>query len=167
MPKEAMSEAHLPAERPQAREATRLSSPHVDTSGPSGDPKPPAEGPRSAVRVTRMRGRASFLDLRRNGVRGRMGPLTVTFVASGDELAEVGYAISRRVGNAVVRNRLRRRLRSAIADLSRAGKITLRGGRYLISPKSSATQLSFAELGQTLHGALEQAWGRATAAGVR
>ena len=155
MPKEATSEAHLSAERPQACEATRIPPPHVDSSGPSGDPQPPAEGPRSAVSVMPMRGRASFVDLRRNGFRARSGPLGISFApgAAGAPV-EVGYAISRRVGNAVERNRLRRRLRSALTELGRAADPTLRGGKYVISPSPAAAQLSYRALAAALRGAL-------------
>ncbi len=162
MPKEATSEAHLSAERPQAGEAPRIPSPHVDASWPSGDPQPPPEGPRSAVSVTPMRGRANFLDLRRNGVRARSGPFVVTFAPWVDDgPVQVGYAVSRRVGNAVVRNRLRRRLRAILDGLARAGNPTLRGGRYVISPNPAAVHLSFPQLEAAVQGALEKATQRA------
>jgi len=159
VPKEATSEAHLSAERPQAGEATRIPPPHVDSSGPSGDPQPPAEGPRSAVSVIPMRGRASFVDLRRNGFRARSGALGISFSpgAAGAPVVEVGYAISRHVGNAVARNRLRRRLRSALTELGRESDTTLRGGKYVISPGPAAAQLSYRDLTATLRSALKKA----------
>ena len=162
MPKEATSEAHLSAERPQAGKTTRVPSPHVDKSGPSGDPQPPAEGPRPAVRVIRMHGRENFLDVRQHGFRARSGPIGVSYVArvSGAP-AQVGYAITQRVGNAVVRNRLRRRLRAALTELARVEHPTLRGGLYVINPSPAAVPLSFTQLGSALRTALDKVVARA------
>ncbi len=39
------------------------------------------------------------------------------------EITLIGYAIGRQVGNAVMRNRIRRRLRSVFAELDRAGHL--------------------------------------------
>ncbi|MGH9190794.1 MAG: ribonuclease P protein component [Acidimicrobiales bacterium] len=62
-----------------------------------------------------VRGRTDFEDLRRSGHRVRRGPLTVTWLA-GEPTGppRVGYAIGRNLGGAVVRNRLRRRLRAVV-----------------------------------------------------
>ena len=69
--------------------------------------------------------------------------MAVTFVAGdGGESARVAYAISRRVGGAVQRNRLRRRLRAAASELG--GQ--LRSGAYLVSAGPGAKLASFAEL---------------------
>ena len=47
-----------------------------------------------------------------------------------DRAAAVGFAIPRRVGGAVVRNRIKRRLRAEIAELERYGMLP--GGDHLI-----------------------------------
>jgi ribonuclease P protein component len=114
-----------------------------------------------------MRGRASFLDVRHNGVRSRAGAISVAFVPRDDGgPARVGYAVTRRVGRAVVRNRLRRRLRAALSELIRVNSTTLRGGLYVITPTPAAIGLSFPELRDTLAAALEKSsrQGRRTAA---
>jgi len=104
-----------------------------------------------------MRGRASFLDIRHNGVRARSGAVSVAFVPHpADEPAQVGYSISRQVGNAVVRNRLRRRLRAALSELARLNTPTLRGGLYVITPSPAAVGLSFTQLRDSLAAALEK-----------
>jgi ribonuclease P protein component len=54
----------------------------------------------------------------------------------------VAYTIGRRVGSAVVRNRLRRRLRALIRDSAPR----LRPGAYLIGVRPDAAHLTFDDL---------------------
>jgi ribonuclease P protein component len=56
----------------------------------------------------------------------------------------VAYAVGRSVGGAVVRNRVRRRLRAVLhAETARSG---LPAGLYLVGARPSAASASFAEL---------------------
>jgi ribonuclease P protein component len=66
---------------------------------------------------------------------------------------EVAYAINRQVGNAVIRNRLRRRLRSILAGQAAA----LPPGAYLVRTGPRAPQLTFDELKVAMSQALDQA----------
>lgn len=80
----------------------------------------------------------------------RRGPISVTFLeAVADEPPRFAYAIGRRVGGAVVRNRLRRRLRAAVAELDPGP------GLYLVSASAEASSLSYGELKSVLTRALE------------
>ncbi len=54
----------------------------------------------------------------------------------------MAYAINRKVGSAVVRNRLRRRLRAAIDGMSNP----IHQGLYLIKCENQAKELSYDEL---------------------
>ena len=101
--------------------------------------------------VWRVRDSTTFRDVRRQGVRGRAGPLTVTWAAGGDR-PRVAYAIGRPVGNAVARNRLRRRLRALVDDAA----AELRPGAYLIAATPAATTLDTGELRRTLQTALNR-----------
>lgn len=92
--------------------------------------------------VWRVQDRATFEALRRSSHRARRGPVSVTFAAVG-HVAEprVAYAIGKRVGKAVVRNRLRRQIR-AVVD----GMTGLPTGAYLVSVGPGATVLTYEDL---------------------
>jgi ribonuclease P protein component len=78
----------------------------------------------------RIRDRATFAALR-DGRRGHAGPVRLTWVpdAEAGTPPRVAFAVGRRVGSAVERNRLRRQLRAVIAGLAP----DLAPGAYLIA----------------------------------
>jgi ribonuclease P protein component len=66
-----------------------------------------------------VRGRRTFAAVRSKGIRVRHGVLSASFLpGTGTDGLAVAYAITKRVGGAVQRNRLRRRLRAVIAELA-------------------------------------------------
>jgi ribonuclease P protein component len=162
-----MHETHLSTQRTQAGKDPRVPQAHVYQGRPGGDPVAPGEGTPSPVGVisaksperalTPIRSRHTFEDLRRSRIRGRSGPLTVVFVPQTTwSRCEVAYAINKKLGNAVTRNRLRRRLRSILSD--RASELP--AGAYLIRADPGAPSLAFNELRVAMSQALERAVGR-------
>lgn len=94
-----------------------------------------------------IRDRHTFVALRTNGTRVRRGPLSLIFLDSGrDGPACVAYAITKRVGSAVVRNRLRRRLRAICSELDRSVPGTVPTGALLISAGPEAARHNPEEL---------------------
>ena len=73
--------------------------------------------------------------------------------ASETRSVDVAYAISRKVGNAVVRNRIRRRLRALVDDLDPQPL----PGIYLIRCGFETGKLPYEELRHHLHQALDRA----------
>jgi ribonuclease P protein component len=65
----------------------------------------------------------------------------------------VAFAIGRKVGTAVVRNRLRRRIRGGFVELVAEGEV--RPGAYLITAGAAATELSYEELKTNVRTALQ------------
>ena len=91
-----------------------------------------------------------------DGADGADGPAVPAVpVAAPDSPARVAFAIGRGVGSAVVRNRLRRRLRAVLAD---AG---LAPGAYLVSVGPDAVHLSSSELRAAVSAALASVAARA------
>jgi ribonuclease P protein component len=89
----------------------------------------------------------------------RAGGLTLRFVSDGsDGPARVAYAIGRQVGSAVVRNRIRRRLRAAVAQ--READLAA-GGVYLIGADRTAMSTPFENLTDQLARLLRQVGGGA------
>jgi ribonuclease P protein component len=93
----------------------------------------------------RMRHRAEFTLAVRGGTRASRRLLTGhLLVRGGDEAARVGFVVGRAVGGAVVRNRVRRRLR----HLTRGYLDRLPGGSLLVvranPPAAAARQADLA-----------------------
>ncbi|MGD0746927.1 MAG: ribonuclease P protein component [Acidimicrobiales bacterium] len=104
--------------------------------------------------------RAAFADLQRSRARGSSGPVRASFVPATESdpgmFPQVGYAIGRNCGGAVVRNSLRRRAR----EVARSESPTLPRGTYLLRLEPSAAVLEPAALRTDVAAALHRA-GRA------
>jgi ribonuclease P protein component len=150
---EAQGEAHIPAEQASQGDPSRVPPPHEHPGRPGDRPGPAAQGSHPPLGlIGRVGDRASFEALRREGRRARRGPMTVTHVPRGREV-RVAYAIGRKVGPAVVRNRLRRRLREAVRELDRSGG-GLATGDYLIALRPEAAAATYADLRRDLGAAI-------------
>ncbi len=64
-----------------------------------------------------------------------------------DGPVRIAYALPKRIGSAVVRNRVRRRLRAAFATME-ASK--LRPGTYLVTADATVTKMPFPQLIATI-----------------
>jgi ribonuclease P protein component len=111
-------EAHLSAEQPRPRTASRIPSPDVDRGRSRGDPRPPRTRSQEAVGLTTIRARRDFLAAN-SGKRAPMPGfvLLIRDRADGDPAKGVGYTVTKKIGNAVVRNRMKRRFRELARDV--------------------------------------------------
>jgi ribonuclease P protein component len=142
---EAMREEDVPAQQPETAQETRFPHPDADARGPGGHPSPPLQGPRQPVGlIWRVRDRSSFRVLAR-GRRSTVGcvEMRTALLGSVTEPPRAAYAVGRNVGPAVVRNRVRRRLRAAVVE----HRSLLEPGRgYLLRAQSDAAEASYREL---------------------
>ncbi len=91
--------------------------------------------------IGRIQDRATFERLRREGTRLRIDPLWCSFVPDPEVTpTRVAFSIGRATGNAVVRNRLRRRLRAILAVSEPPP------GVALVGAAPAAAELTFDEL---------------------
>jgi ribonuclease P protein component len=107
--------------------------------------------------VGRITSRAVFAELQRSRARGVRGPVKATFVPTDENVPgvfpQVGYAIGRRCGGAVIRNTLRRRARAVIQSEAHR----LPRGSYLVRFEPGAAELAPTAFRSDLVGALVRA----------
>ena len=99
--------------------------------------------------IERLSGRRAFDQLRADGERRGRGPLRLVTRPDPTQSARFAYAIPRSVGNAVVRNRIKRRIRAVLHELDDhdAG---LPGGDHLLRVTGSIDHWSHATLRTTM-----------------
>jgi ribonuclease P protein component len=160
---EESSEAHLSAQRPPPSQEARLPASHVDQGGSCRHPGAPPEGPGEAVGlIAPLRDRRSLQLVREQGHRGRAGPVTVRYAGpSEDGRLLVAFAIGRHTGTAVVRNRIRRRLRAALDEMARADEVP--SGAVIVTAGPSVATVPFSAVRRDLARALATAVTRAGA----
>jgi ribonuclease P protein component len=94
----------------------------------------------------RLRRPAEFRDVLKKGERTGDRLLLVSALRTGSDRYRFGLSVSKRVGGAVVRNKVKRRLREALREMSGAG-----GGGWdvVVSARPAAAEAEFSELRQS------------------
>ena len=131
-------EAHFPTQQPQAQEDARVPRADAHQGRSRRAPVPASSRPCPPLGlIRRIPDRGTFSALA-EAPKFRAGSIVARYLA-GPEL-RVGFSISKRVGGAVARNRVRRRLRAAFAQAE------LPTGDYLLSAEAAAGRASFETL---------------------
>src|SRR5579864_1369838 len=163
---EACREADLSTGQARAQAPTRLSDPNGYQGRTQGGECSPDARPQAAERVTgrcagldvgameRLRHRSDFLL----AAAGASAP-TAGFVVQRRDRGDggpprVGFTVSRKVGGAVERNHVRRRLREIVRLSAAAGFGA--GSDYVVVGRRAALALPFARLAADLSGALRR-----------
>ncbi len=148
-----MREADLPAEQPEAQKEARIPSADEESRRSCRAEVTPSARARSDFGlIHRVRSHATFAALSRVRPR-RDGPVWVRQVESGAHRhPEVAYAIGRGSGNAVIRNRLRRRLRAIVHQHE---GLLRPGSSYLIGVSKTANVATFHEMEKACANCLE------------
>ena len=99
----------------------------------------------------RITDRRSFEEVRQHGRRARRGPLTVTWLAPPPATTtppRAGFTVGKATGGAVLRNRVRRRLRAALRELLADARLP--AGTYLLSGTAEVARMRWSALVQLL-----------------
>lgn len=107
-------------------------------------------------RRLRLRADSEFRRARTIGRSWSNGRLTVGVVTNGLEHNRYGFVVSKRVGNAVTRNLLKRRLREILRELETARRLG-RGYDLAFVVRPVLVQLSFEELRACVMGLVARA----------
>ena len=148
-------EAHLPTEQSGPRPPARLSPSQRDGRRPQDPQRPPRARPQEAQRLVTLRKRADFLAA--NAGKRASGPGFVLLVrdrADGDPAKRVGYTVTRKIGGAVVRNRMKRRLRALAREMLTDGGFA--GADHVLIGRAGGIERDYSLLRHELTRALER-----------
>ncbi len=97
----------------------------------------------------RLKKRAEFLAVAAKGAKAPMPGLVMQLMPRADDAPfRVGFTVTKKVGNAVVRNRIRRRFREAIRRVS--ADAALADHDYVVMAREAALRAEFAALVESL-----------------
>jgi ribonuclease P protein component len=148
-------EANFSTKQSEAIQEARVPSPDVHprrtrhSEGSSGQGSSPAVG-----LIWSVQDRAGFARISAEAQKVRVGPIWVRWVADSELMPpRVAFSIGVAVGPAVVRNRLRRRIRAVLRESE------LPGGLYLFGATPAAAELSSADVRGIIDKMVVRGWG--------
>src|SRR3954451_11397093 len=148
-------EAHLPAEQSRPQTASRVPQPHGHSGRPQGAERAPRARPQEAQRLSTIKKRADFLAA--NAGKRASTPGFILLVRDrkdSDPLMRVGFTVTKKIGGAVVRNRMKRRFRALAREVVPAKGIA--GADHVIIGRAKGIEREFGLLRSELMGALAQ-----------
>src|SRR5947209_573077 len=140
-------EAHLPAEQSRPQAASRVSRPHGDSRRTKGAERAAGPRPQEAQRLTTISKRADFVAA--NGGLRTTTPGFVLLVRKRDDAdstKRVGFTVIKKIGGAVVRNRMKRRFRALAREIVPSRGVA--GADHVMIGRSKGIERDFALLRQ-------------------
>jgi ribonuclease P protein component len=148
-------EAHLPAEQPRPQPASRLPRADGDRRRPQSAERPPGPRSQETQRLVTIKKRADFVAAN-SGLRATTPGfiLLVRDRKDSDPVMRVGFTVTKKIGGAVVRNRMKRRFRALAREALSANGI--RGADHVMIGRAKGIERDFGLLRSELLGALEK-----------
>jgi ribonuclease P protein component len=148
-------EAHLPAEQPGPQAPARVPRPHGDPGRAQGAERPSRARPQEAQRLATIRKRADFLAA--NGGKRASTPGFILLVRDRKDASaamRVGFTVTRKIGGAVVRNRMKRRFRALAREI--IPQQGFAGADHVMIGRSGGVEREFGALRTELEYALDK-----------
>lgn len=149
-------EAHLSTEQPSARTSPRVPSPDVNRGRSHSDSQSSGARSQEALSLITIRQRKDFLAA--NSARRVATPGFVLLVrdrGDGSDVKRLGITVTKKIGNAVVRNRMKRRFRELARLLIAPNGIS--GADHILIGRAGGVERDYATLAQELDKALKRA----------
>jgi len=148
-------EAHLPAEQSRPQTASRVPQPHGDRGRAQGAERPPRARPQEAQRLVTIKKRADFVAA--NGGLRATTPGFILLVRDRqdvDAVMRVGFTVTKKIGGAVVRNRMKRRFRALAREIVPAKGVA--GADHVMIGRAKGIEREFSLLRSELASALDK-----------
>jgi ribonuclease P protein component len=148
-------EAHFPAEQSRPRTQARLPAPDGDRRRPQGAERAPGPRPQEAQRLVILTKRADFLAA--NSGRRAATPGFILLVrdrADDDGTMRIGFTVTRKIGGAVVRNRMKRRFRALAREIMPTAGFA--GSDHVVIGRATGVERPFGDLRSDLVRALDR-----------
>ena len=146
-------EAHLSAEQSGSGTASRFPSAVGNGSGPQHSARASGTRSQEAERLTTIRKRRDFLAANSAKRATTAGFILQMRQRADDSVAKrVGFTVTKKVGNAVTRNRMKRRLRALARDVLPDAGVC--GADHILIGRAGQVERDFAKLKADLQSAL-------------
>jgi ribonuclease P protein component len=149
-------EAHFSAEQPGSRPASRLSRPDGNPRRSRSDSRASCPWPEDTLRLISIEKRRDFLaanTAKRVAMPGFV--LLVRDRADGVETKRLGVTVTKKIGGAVVRNRMKRRFKALARDVIAADGYA--GADHVLIGRAGGVERPYAQLKDELKRAIKKA----------
>jgi ribonuclease P protein component len=148
-------EAHFPAEHSRPQAPARVPVPHGDGRRPQGVERAPRARPQEAERLITIKKRADFVAA--NAGKRATTPGFILLVRDREDSSlaiRVGFTVTKKIGGAVVRNRMKRRFRALAREIMPEKGVP--GADHVMIGRATGIERDFGLMRTELGGALDK-----------